>query len=198
MFDRAFSKLLLFVIDLHPYYALSGVALILLILTVGYFRFRVRVPENHVLHYDSERLPKGPGFRFMPYQHTTIDMKPRTLTIGLDELQTTGRTDTYREGGTGPRHESTVHRAPRHSKDGVIISWRPDELHLADYLQSQRTFREQILQYLAVRPDAYGLQTFIEDHRLGVEIITMYDARVEKKKGDSVNLGDDAEIPYEG
>jgi hypothetical protein len=198
MFDRVLSKFLLFVIDLHPYYALSGVALILTILAAGYLKFRVRVPENYVLHYDSNRVPKGPGFHFMPYAHTTIDVKPRTLTIGLDELQTTGRTDTYREGGTGPRHESTVHRAPRHSsKDGVIISWRPDERRLTDYLQSQRTFREQILAYLAVRPDASGLQAFIDDHRLGVKIITIYDARAEKRKGDSVNVGD-AEIPYEG
>lgn len=187
--------------EAHPIYAWTGVGLVLSLWLILYFRFRVMVPENCLLYFGDPHLRKEPGHHFMPYVYQIIDVRPRTIEIGADELQTVSRVDTYREGLPRPQKESVVNRVAARPKKPYIVKWQPARSQLGDYVQHEHSheLERRVKEFfrLGLRPNVASLESYLEDFRLGVDIMWVYGPE-EERKAPTVSLADNVEIPYEG
>lgn len=193
----------------HATYAWLGLGLVIALSVTAYFKLRVTVPQNWILHTDDRVRPLPPGRHFMPYEYERIDMRERHLEIGMDDLQTVSRVDTYRDGMTRPSKESVVTRAAARPTNPIVVKWKPDISRLTDYCQHERsrTFEEAVERYFRVHPVSDGTRTpeqlrshlwaWLRDMKLGRVIIGVEGAATKNARG-RVVLAESVEIPYEG
>jgi hypothetical protein len=201
-FEKAIGRFFLAARDMvsaHSNYALVGVALVISIWLWFYFKFRVHVPENFAIYYGKPGYWRGEGTYIVLHEYELVSMRIRTFELGIDELQTASRTDTYREGIPKPQKESVVNRVPA-KKSPIVIHWRPLGYALSDFVQIQRsnylenTFRQYVRLGLPLTAD--GLRDYLRDFKYGIDIVAVHGAA--QKKKETVSLSDDVEIPYEG
>jgi hypothetical protein len=187
---------LLYTLTEHGWYAWIGVGLILLLGLQAYFKFQVEVLPDYLGSVGLGYAPLRPGKHWFPYQYIEVRMTPRMLPIELDELQTTQRTDTYRDGDRQGK-ESVVVRQPAHPNKGIVISYIPDEDHLVDYLLNRHNVEDKLRTLVLLDRSCASLGTQVSSLRLGITIVNVWGASAGKKDS-GVSLADDVEIPYEG
>lgn len=197
---KVLDHLILFAWDLHPYYAASGVVLVLALITIGYFKFRIPVGEGYWVYYNPIRPPlRGPGTFFMPYEHSLIPSLPNVFFVGLDELLVTSQVEVT-ERGDRNQWQRTVNSNRDTSSDKFIVTWSPNPERLSDLMKrphpAMKGIQEILRDALRADPDI-DLQKFADKHTLGI-LASVQRPSARKKTGGSVWLAHDVEIPYEG